>query len=73
MRQPRFLALYWDPKGLALSPTADITARAFSTSADRSIHFGSQCATKREIDELIDEMIQDLEDARKLAHERFEH
>jgi hypothetical protein len=74
MRQPHHLALYWVPGALGVDvPAAHIIARLWSRGPKEEVLFGGQCVTEREIDELINEMIQDLEDARKLAHERFDH
>jgi hypothetical protein len=73
MRQPHHLALYWTPNALGPDfPVANIIVKMCGKSRSGDIQFGGDCTTKREIDELIDEMIQDLEDARQLAHERFD-
>lgn len=54
------------------TPTANIIARACHRLEDGTVAFGGDCVSIREIDELIDEMIQDLEDARQLAKERYD-
>ena len=72
MRQPHFLALYWDPSAYGkFTPTARIMSRHHVVEDDR-IFFGGICTTKGDLDVLINDLIKDLEDARQLGHQQFD-
>ncbi len=79
MHEPRYLVLHWIPgreSSLPYPPSAEIVIRSQGSSVLRDSDvkvLGAECRTKQEIDHLIDAIIEDVEFARRAAHERFEH